>query len=93
MRKSAWWLAVLLLVPATPATFAQVADPCRAWICTYEYRELEEPPYASCYELGNSRGQWVACSIKQDCWWVQTENGREKHCTLGECEGETCVWV
>jgi hypothetical protein len=93
MRKSALWIALLLVVASAPVTFAQLTDPCRAWTCVYEYREVEAPPYASCYEIGNSRGQWVACNIRQQCWWVETANGRQRQCTLGECEGESCMWV
>jgi len=95
MHKSVSWIAVLVLVvAAVPVTSAQVADPCRAWTCLYEFSGVEgEEPSVSCYEIGSSRGQWVSCNVTRQCMWVVTDSGRQRQCTSAQCEGEYCMWV
>jgi hypothetical protein len=95
MRKSALWVAVLVLVVSSaPATFAQIADPCRAWTCVYEFSGAEgEEPVVRCEEVGMSRGQWVSCNVTRQCMWVVTDTGRQRQCSPAECRGEYCMWV
>jgi hypothetical protein len=95
MRKPAILIGLLLLVVvAAPRSSAQLADPCRAWTCLYEFSGVEgEQPRVSCYEVGGSKGQWVSCTVERQCMWVITESGKQRQCTAGECQGEYCMWV